>query len=91
MNMQEDDETPGHLVQLDKTLVAAFVARLSPVPLGHVARLELDALAETRTIHDGRRLLKLLRYMIEQPDRAAVASVMSAAIADLELMLPKGS
>lgn len=87
MHSHDDDGTPAHLRQLDKTLVDAVVAKLKPMPLGFGGRLELNAFAETRAIHDGRRLLNLLRYMVGIIISADVASVMSSAIADLELML----
>ena len=61
---EDDDGTPAHLAQLDKTLVDVLVAKLKPMPLGYGGRLELNAFAETRTIHDGRRVLNLLRYMV---------------------------
>ena len=90
MHVLEDDGTPSHLKQLDEALVAGVVAKLKAMPLGYGGRLELNAFAETRTIHDGRRLLNLLRFMVDQPDHAAMASAIVPVIAELEAMLPKG-
>ena len=84
------DWTPAHLRQLDKTLVDALVAKLKGVALGYGSWLEIEAFAETRTIHDGRRLLALLSFIVNQREtHSAAAAVMSSAIADLEKILPK--
>lgn len=36
--------------------------------------LELQAFEETRTVHDGRRLAKALRHVIDRPDLARMVS-----------------
>ena len=85
--MSEHDGTPAHLQQLDAAEVAAVVAKLRTIELGYGAKMEIDAFAETRTIHDGRRLFNLLQYAATPPNMPEFAATISSASDDLWVML----
>jgi hypothetical protein len=68
-----DLEPPDHLRQLPEEDVAGVVAIIiSNIPqMPHTLGLELKAFAETRTVHDARRVANALRHAYGQAGLAA--------------------
>jgi hypothetical protein len=68
-------DTPDHLRQLPADDVARVVSIIrSEVPravMSYGLALEVEAFAETRTVHDGRRLANALRHAYGRPGLAA--------------------
>jgi hypothetical protein len=68
----DETETPEHLRQLPEEVVAELTATIiSEVP--HMPRtlgLELQAFAESRTVHDARRVARALRHAYGRPGLA---------------------
>jgi hypothetical protein len=66
-------EPPDHLRQIDAEGVARVVAIIiSNMPcMPHILGLELQAFAETRTVHDARRVANALRHYRGQAGLAA--------------------
>ena len=87
---EEDDGTPAHLRQLDAVVVDLILANLRTIDLGYGTKLEIDAFAQTRTIHDGRRVLYLLRFDAAKATFPEYAEMIAAAIDELETILPTG-
>jgi hypothetical protein len=68
----DDDTTAEHLRQLPEEVVAELTAAIiSEVPhMPYTLGLELQAFAESRTVHDARRLAKALRHAYGRPGLA---------------------
>jgi hypothetical protein len=66
-------DPPDHLRQLPEDAVAEVVAVIvSNIPcMPHTLGLELQAFAETRTVHDARRVANALRHYHGQAGLAA--------------------
>ena len=87
------DPTLPHLVQLDADLVGGIAYTCKPLrPTSRILCMELDAFIKTRTVHDGRRLKRLLEFTLLQthePLTETQRKTANAVVADLHLMLPK--
>jgi hypothetical protein len=86
----DDDETPAHLRQLDARAVHNLVSKLATLPLGFTFKAERDAFAETRTIHDARRLLKYMQHLDRSGHPLADHRNFRTDITDLEVILANG-
>ena len=92
-NVIDFDPTLPHLVQLDADLVGGIADKCKPLrSTGRILSMELDAFIETRTVHDGRRLRRLLEMTLLQthdPLTDAQRETANIVITDLQLILPK--